>query len=94
MHLIDARVACNFFTRLKGLMFRKKLYPDQALLLYPCNNIHTFFMRFAIDVLFISKDMNIISFYKNVKPWRMLPPVKRAYYTLELPAGTIESMQF
>lgn len=82
--------ADTFFSRLAGLMFRKALAPQAALLLDPCPQIHTCFMRFAIDVLFLDKDNRVVAVLENFKPWRMSRFYTKARRTLELPGGSLQ----
>lgn len=85
----QVKVAKNFFTRTIGLLSRKFLSKEEGLVIKPCSSIHTFFMKFAIDVLFVNKKGQIIALYENVKPWRILPIHFTSSYVIELPAGTI-----
>lgn len=86
----EVEEAKAFFKRLKGLMFRSSMAQGSAMLLSPCPQIHTFFMRFALDVLFLDKDGKVVYVMENLKPWRISPIVYRASQTLELPAGTLQ----
>ena len=54
----------------------------------PSNAIHTFFMRFPIDVAFVTRDGRVVKICSSVKPWRMAASF-RAYAVVELPAGTL-----
>lgn len=81
--------ADTFRKRFLGLMGQKTLTTGDGLLLIPCNGIHTFFMRFPIDVLYLNHYYQILDVYEEVKPWRALPFRKTAKYVLELPAGKI-----
>lgn len=81
--------ARTFFTRLKGLMFRDALPAGEALLLAPCPQIHTCFMRFAIDVVFLAEDGTVLYVIENMKPWRISPIVRHCVQTLEMPGGTL-----
>lgn len=83
------KVADNFFTRSIGLLLKKTVSQDEALIIKPCCSIHTFFMRFEIDVLFVNKQNEIVALYENVKPWRILPIHLRSDYVIELCAGQI-----
>lgn len=85
----DIKVAENFFTRSIGLLSKKSLSGNEGLIIKPCCSIHTFFMKFDIDVLFVNKQNKIIALYENVKPWRILPIHLRSYYVIELPSGSI-----
>lgn len=85
----DARLANNFFTRFKGLMGVTELPQGQGLLIVPCNSVHCFGMKIPIDVLFLSKEGEVVRMIPNMAPGKISPVVKGARATLELPAGTI-----
>lgn len=82
-------VANSMLSRMKGLLGRSSLEGGEGLLIYPCNSIHMFFMRFAIDAIFLSKDYKVLKIYKNLKPWRM-GFCLGAYAVLELGSGAAE----
>jgi uncharacterized membrane protein (UPF0127 family) len=84
-------VANNFFTRLKGLLGTRKLDSGCGLVLIPCNQIHMFWMTYAIDALFINPEGVVVGVAEKVKPWRLSPSFKNSNRCLELPAGTIFS---
>ena len=81
--------ADTFFKRLKGLMFSKNLPAGHGLLIQPCQSIHTFFMNYCIDVLYISKDLEVVGIDETFRPAKVGKFQKRAFAVLELPAGTI-----
>lgn len=85
----ELRIADNFWTRFVGLQFAPSLKEGTGLLIRPCNSVHMFFMRFPIDVVFLTKDLVVEQILPDLKPWRISPVVLKAYQTLELPAGTI-----
>lgn len=85
----QARVGTSLGQRLKGLLGKANLLPDGALILNPCSSIHTFFMRFTIDVLFLDKQMRIIKIIQNMPAYRFSPIVWGSQMTIELPAGKI-----
>lgn len=85
----DVETANTYFTRLKGLMFRKHLPAGRGLLLDPCPQIHTCFMRFNIDAVFFDKSGSVLYVKENMKPWRFGRFVRGSRYTLELPGGTL-----
>lgn len=87
---IEVMLADTFLTRLTGLMFRQKLPTATGLLLAPCNSVHMFFMRFAIDVIYIDKEYKIIKVVKNLRPWIGLSMCSKAWAALELNAGEAE----
>jgi uncharacterized protein len=78
--------AKGFWQRLRGLMFFKSYPYDKPLLFEHCSSIHTFFMRFPIDVVFLDKDRRFIKTCKQVKPWRVCICFG-SYYVIEMPAG-------
>ena len=84
---LKAMVADNFMLRLRGLMGRKNLPDRTALLLAPCDSVHMCFMRFAIDVVYLNKDLTILKIVKNLKPWTGLSMCRGAWAVLELNAG-------
>ena len=82
--------ARTFRARLLGLMGRKNLAPHTALLLEPCPQIHTCFMRFDIDVIFLDVQNRAVAVVENIKPWRMSKFYSADRRTLELPGGTLQ----
>ena len=80
-------VARDFFSRGKGLLGRSSLGPEQGLWIHHCNSIHTFFMKFAIDCVFVNKKMAIVSICSEVVPQRLIWPQWGASSVFELPAG-------
>lgn len=56
---------------MKGLLGIKKLDANEALLIKPCNSVHTFFMSMPIDVAFLDSKNKIIAIYHSLRPWRM-----------------------
>jgi len=85
----EVEVADMFFTRLKGLMFRRGLAEGKALLLDPCPQIHTCFMRFPIDAVFCDKTGKVLYVKENMVPWRFGRFVRGSRYTLEFTAGVL-----
>jgi uncharacterized membrane protein (UPF0127 family) len=63
-------VADRMLPRMKGLLGRRTLAPGEGLLIRPAPSIHTFFMRFPIDVVFLGADGRVLKVAHNVKPWR------------------------
>jgi uncharacterized membrane protein (UPF0127 family) len=84
------RLAANFFSRLRGLLFRPELKEGEGLLLFPCRQVHTFLMAFSIDVLFLDKKGVIVELLPEMGPGRVSPLVREAYQVLELPAGLVQ----
>lgn len=80
--LTEIKLANTFIKRLRGYMFYKKP-PVEAIAITPCNAIHTFFMRFKIDVLFLDSEMMVIKKLKALDKNKIISPVKGAKYVLE-----------
>ncbi len=78
--------------RLRGLLGRPALQPDQGMWLESCNSIHTFFMRYPLDVVFIDRQQRVCHQVTGLKPWRFSGSF-RATSVLELSAGQIEAKQ-
>ncbi len=89
----SCQIARSFFSRFLGLMGRPSLSTNEAILFPRCNSIHTFFMRFPIDVVFLSQEGHVVSFIASLAPWRMLLPQKKAKHTLELAPGSIARLK-
>lgn len=87
----NAAVANTLISRIIGLLGRRELKKGEALILLPCYQIHTFFMRFPIDILFVNKKDKVIAAICNLKPWRITPLYFTASFAAELPAGTIKT---
>jgi uncharacterized membrane protein (UPF0127 family) len=85
----DLEVARTTWSRFVGLMGRPSLGSGAGLWIEPCNSIHMFFMRFAIDVLFLDRRRRVKKVMLNLKPWRVSPIVFGARTVVELPAGTL-----
>ncbi|MBX3020838.1 MAG: DUF192 domain-containing protein [Bdellovibrionales bacterium] len=83
-------VASTWWPRTKGLIGRTHLPDDQALWILRCNSIHTFFMKFAIDLVFVDRKMVVKKTYSRVKPARLVLPVWGAASVIELAPGFLE----
>jgi uncharacterized membrane protein (UPF0127 family) len=79
-------VADRMLPRMKGLLGRRALHANEGMLIRPAPSIHTFFMRFPIDVVFLSRDGEVLKVAREVKPWRTRS-CRRASSVLELAAG-------
>ena len=73
--------------RTTGLLKHKQLLPGEGLWIVPCEGVHTFFMKFAIDLVYIDRKKVIRKVVPNVAPWR-LSMCLSAHSIIELPAGT------
>jgi uncharacterized membrane protein (UPF0127 family) len=79
----------SFVGRGLGLMFRRSLPAETAMWIVPCNGIHTFFMRFPIDVVFLDRRQRVVRVYPSLSRWRLVPLVLGAHSVVELAAGTL-----
>ena len=84
------RVADTFLTRLVGLLSRSSIDLDEGLLIVPCASIHTFFMRFSIDLVFLDKDNKVLGTCSNVRPNRVRVAPKRTHSVLEIAEGNVK----
>ena len=82
-------LADTVFSRLQGLLGRNSLPEQHALIITQCRSIHMFFMRFAIDAVFVDRQHKVVGLVENLKPFQMSPYFFRASYVIELPVGTI-----
>src|SRR4051794_20771857 len=92
----DGNVVCEHcllaetaFARLRGLLGRSGLSSGEGMLLRPASSIHTGFMRFAIDAVFLDRSDRVLKVAAVLPPWRM-PACKGARAVRELPAGEAE----
>lgn len=92
------RVARSFWARFRGLMLAAPLPDGEALLLRRCASVHCLFMRFAIDVVYVDDDGQVLQCVRNLRPWRMsvcnrqakMPDWRSQTHTVELAAGSID----
>jgi len=76
-------------TRRRGLLGREGLSRRHAIVIAPTNAIHTWFMRFAIDVVFAARDGTVVGLRRALRPWR-IAVAPRAFCAIELAAGSID----
>jgi uncharacterized membrane protein (UPF0127 family) len=75
----------TFWGRFSGFMFkRNSLY---AILFCDCRSVHTFFMRFSLDIVYLDKENRIVKIIKSLKPFRIALPVRNAVSILEIPSN-------
>ncbi len=79
-------VADSPVSRMRGLLGRSELRPGEGLLLSPASSIHTWFMRFPIDAVFLDRDLRVVGISDDIRPWRATGR-RGAKAVLELPAG-------
>jgi uncharacterized membrane protein (UPF0127 family) len=85
------RVAESLFARTKGLIGESSLAPQNALWIKHCASIHTCFMSFPIDVVFVDRDLKVKAVYRELPAWRVTWPAWGARSVFEMPAGTLKS---
>ncbi len=78
--------------RLRGLLGRSGLGPEEGLLLRPAGSIHTFFMRFPIDAVFCDRDLVVLGVERELRPWRVAAR-RGARAVVELPAGAAAGVE-
>lgn len=83
----------NFVSRSVGLLGRDSLPIGEGLWIKRCNSIHTFFMRFPIDAVFVDNKLKVVAVHKGLKPWRVTRLHFKASSVFELPAGTIAGLK-
>lgn len=86
-----ARWADRFWSRLRGLLGRKELPPGEGMVvvLVPYWSVHTFFLRFPIDVVHVDRQSTVVKTVSALKPFRVCAGGRSAHYALEVPTGTI-----
>ncbi len=86
--------AANPWTRLRGLLGRKPLAPAAAegLLIEPCSSVHTFWMNYPLDLVFLDRDNRVLDIFEHVAPWS-IRIARGSSKTLELMAGSASLLQ-
>ena len=82
---IPLNVADSFKSRFLGLMGQKE--SNHGLLLHPCNSIHTCFMRYPLDLIFLNAENQVAAIKRVVKPFAFVMPIKSAVKVLEFPSS-------
>ncbi|WP_228980399.1 DUF192 domain-containing protein [Streptomyces sp. DH12] len=85
---VPVEIAATYRSRARGLLGRDGI--DGALLLTPCGSVHTFRMRFAIDVAYLRRDLTVLAVVRGMRPGRLGLPRPRARHVLEAEAGAWE----
>lgn len=75
--------------RVWGLLGATELGAGEGIILKPCTQIHTFFMRMPIDAVFISGDLKVLYVAENMRPWRVSPLLFKSVYAVEVAAGAL-----
>ena len=85
----DLRIARSPWAKGIGLLGRKSMAPGEGLYLAPCNSIHSLFMAFPFDAVFVDKNWRVVHLMPAMRPFRLSPIVWRSHGVIELPAGVI-----
>ena len=83
----NVRIASSIWSRFWGLMGKRPLPDGEALLIDPCTSVHTMFMRFPIDVIYLSEDNHVVKIVPEMTAWRASLGGKGAKRVLEMPPG-------
>lgn len=84
-------VADSYFKRLRGLLGKKQLQPGEGLLLTKVSSVHCFFMKFTIDVVYLTSDM-VVTGIETIPPWHVGKWIRGTAHTLELEAGKAQTL--
>lgn len=87
------RIAQDFKSRSVGLLNKTGLKEGEGLLIKPCSSIHTFFMKFPIDAVFLSRRFKVLKTYSNLAPWRLAGCPFGAHMVLELGSGVLKGLR-
>lgn len=82
-------LADTLFSRMAGLLGRKKLVCGEGLWIKPCKGVHSFGMRFPIDIVFLDQQLRVIAVSHSLPPNRLTRLYLNATSVLELPSGTV-----
>lgn len=78
----------TFWKRFRGFMLKRSA--NYALLFDKCKSVHTFFMRFDLDIVYLDDKKRVVKVIRSLKPFRIVLPVKNAVSILEIPSGVID----
>ena len=84
-----ARWADRFWFRLRGLLRRKSLPQGEGVVVVPCSSVHTFFLPFPIDIVYLDGERTVVKTVSDLKPFRACAGGRGAQYAVEVPAGTV-----
>ena len=91
----ELTIARTHWTRFRGLMATDaaRFHSGQGLWIVPCRGVHTFAMRFPIDVVYLDRGKLVVHIEQDLRPWRMAAIRIGAASVLELPVGTVRDTQ-
>jgi uncharacterized protein len=85
------RLAHSLAARMRGFLFRRPPVAGEGLFLAPCKGVHTYWMRFPLDVLLIDGSGKVIGAHPGLPPGTRTPIYRSAHFALELPTGAINA---
>lgn len=85
----ELQITENTLERMRGLLGSQPLNESQGMLIEPCNSVHTFFMGYPLDVVYIDRQQRVCHRVESLKPWRCSAAFK-AVAVVELAAGQIQ----
>ena len=88
----NLKVAKTALQRMRGLLGSTELADSEALWLLPGNGIHTFFMKYQIDCVFLDRELRIRKVVSDIRPWKIVWPVFGAYSMIELKSGVANKL--
>ena len=89
----NLKIADNFFKRLQGLLGKNSFNEGDGLHIIPCTSIHSFFMKFRFDAIFLNKNNEIVYLIQNMPAWRVSKICFSGYSVVELPSGVIKETE-
>jgi uncharacterized membrane protein (UPF0127 family) len=94
-HLLASRAvwAGSLRARMVGLLGRADLSEGEGLILAPCQAVHMWFMRFAIDVVFVDRAWRVLALCAPLRPWQCSSWVRGAWAAVEVPTGSVAQAQ-
>jgi uncharacterized protein len=85
------RIADSLRARMRGFLFRRPPQTGEGLFLTACRGVHTYWMRYPLDVLLIDEAGNVIAAHAALPPGTRTPLYRSARFALELPTGAIHA---
>ncbi len=89
-NILEAR---SFLARGWGLLGHSSLPMDTTMWIDPCNNIHTWFMKFSLDVIFVDRHLVVQKCIKDLKPFHIVWPIWKAQSVFEFQAGALSNIE-
>lgn len=91
--LSELCIAKSFRERLQGLLGSSELKENQGLFIHQCRSVHTCFMKYSIDCIFVDDQLEIKKLIRNLKPWRLTSVSWQSESVIEVAAGQVDRLQ-